>query len=213
LYTFRYGRGLSQVDLDLDSRIVKQGASYRYGIGFSLRGNAESKPPSQAGLKAFRSVTDLQVSPHSLPALSLGKNVIRFRDQSPGPRRVRITHRWREISDRHSPAKVETALSPQNGKETESLSPALKWSTSTDPDASDKVVDYQVMVSLRPDCRWLLSPTLYQSMGSDQTEWRLPAGFLNPGTTYYWKVRARDNRGDIGEWSRIFRFTTSGGAN
>ena len=84
--------------------------------------------------------------------------------------------------------------------------------TATDPDPGDKVADYQVMVSLRPDCRWPLSPILWQNVGSEKTEWQLPSSFLNPGTTYYWKVRARDNRGDVGEWSRVFQFKTPGDA-
>jgi hypothetical protein len=49
-------------------------------------------------------------------------------------------------------------------------------------------------------------------MGSDKTAWQLPATFLNPGTKYYWKVRARDSNGTIGKWSPVFRFRTSDSA-
>lgn len=212
LYNFRWGKGAKQVELDLDPNLLKTGVVYSYSLGFALRGDAESKPPTQTGVDGFRSVTDLQVSPHSLPALSLGKNVVRYRDQSPGPKRVRITHRWREIHDRRPPRPVEAAVTPRDGAEISSLAPVLQWVPATDPDPGDKVVDYQVMISLHPDCRWPLSPTLYQNVGSEKPEWQAPASFLNPGTTYYWKVRARDSRSDIGEWGPIFRFKTADGA-
>ena len=200
------------VDLDLDARISRAGVLYQYGIGFAIRGNAETKPPAQAGLDGFRSVSDLQVSPHSLPALTLGRNTVRFWSSFSGAAKVRITHRWREIADRRPPTKIDAPPSPGDGEQAATLTPTLKWTPATDPDPSDKVADYQVMMSLRPDCRWPLSPTLHQNVGSDKAEWTVPASFLNPGTAYYWKVRARDNRGDIGEWSRVFRFRTANDA-
>jgi len=208
LYNLRE-KGTAQPELDLDPKIARNGVLYRYGIGFAIRGNAEASPPTEAGLGGLRLVTDLQVSPHSLPALSLGKNTIRFRHGGSAAAKIKITHRWREFDDRRPPGQVTSAVSPANGGEMSSLAPVLKWPPAADPDPSDKVADYQVMMSLRSDCRWPLSPTLWQSVGSDTAEWSVPASFLNPNTTYYWKVRARDSRGDIGEWSPVFQFRTS----
>jgi hypothetical protein len=208
LYTFQWGQGRKTVELSLDSRIRKREAVYSYAIGFLLRGNGESKPASQAGVDSFRSVTDLQVSPHSLPALVLGKNTVRFWHQSPGPVKVRITHRWRP-RDGPKPGVVASPARPADGGETADLAPTLAWLPVADPDANDKIADYQVMVSLRPDCRWPLSQALHQNVGSAKSEWRVPASFLNPGTTYYWKVRARDNQGNIGDWGPVFHFSTA----
>jgi hypothetical protein len=42
---------------------------------------------------------------------------------------------------------------------------------------------------------------------SDKLEWTVPAKFLNPGTTYHWRVRARNSRGDIGDWGPAFAFS------
>ena len=206
LYEYRWSRGPQIVNLDLDSRILKQSATYKYSLGFALRGNAESDPPTQSGVEAFRFETDLQVSPHSLPALSLGKNIVRFQHGSLQPVQVRITHKWKEISDRRLPGKVKTAVEPGIGSEVATLTPDLKWSPAA---GGDPAVDYQVMVSLRPGCRWPLSTALHQNVGSAKTEWKIPESFLNPGTTYYWKVRARGNGGDIGEWGTVFSFKTS----
>lgn len=185
---------------------------YGYGLSFALRGNAESAPPTQSGIDAFRSETDIQVSPHSLPALTRGRNTVRFWHQSQEAVKVRITHRWREIYNKWPPGKVESAVSPGDGREVSTLTPTLTWLPAAHPDNNCTVVDYQVMVSLRPECRWPLSPTLHQNMGSAKTEWQVPASFLNPGTDYYWKVRARDNNGNTGQWSPVFRFRTSDSA-
>jgi len=208
LYTFRWGKGTEQVELDLDPSILKSEPCYRYEIGFILKGSAQNN--TQAGVDWFKSVTDLQVSPHSLPALSLGKNLIRYRDSSPGAKSVRLTWTWRERNDNHPPSAVTEAVS---AAEFSTLKPTLQWRPAKDADNGDKVADYQVQVSLRPDCRWPVSMALYRSLGSDTCEWTLPESFLNPGTTYYWRVRARDSRGVVGEWGKVFSFRTSSGAS
>jgi hypothetical protein len=210
LYVYRWGKGAQKVSLDLDSRLMRSHSNYGYSIGFAIGASADNKPATQTGVDAFRSETDLQVSPESLPALSLGKNTVRFRQQSDA--KVRITYRWREISGRRPPGKVQAPVSPASGGEVTTLAPVLEWAPPGEVEGSDKVGDYQVMVSLRPDCRWPLSTTLQQNVGSAKTEWKVPAGFLNPGTTYYWKVRARNGRGDIGEWGTVFSFKTAAGA-
>jgi hypothetical protein len=203
LYTLRWEKGAKEVDLDLDPHLLRAGAGYRYAIGFTLRGSAGAKPPTQAGLEQFRSVTDLQVSPHSLPALALGRNVIRFRSQAGSPVKMRVTHRWREIDDRQPPEAVATVLAPGDAGQADTLQPVLRWAPAA------RAVDYQVMVSLRPDCRWPLSPALHQSAGPGKTEWQVPATFRLPGTTYHWKIRARAADGTLGPWSRVFRFKTA----
>ncbi|MBN2288341.1 MAG: hypothetical protein JXQ83_03340 [Candidatus Glassbacteria bacterium] len=210
LYTFRWGSGEEDIELDLDPSIMKAFPVYTYYLSFSLKGRAESDPPRQAGVERFRSVSDLQVSPHSLPALSLGRNVVRYRDSGgTAVRNVRITHTWRETVGNHAPGTVSSAVSPAESGETGSLAPTLKWLSAGDPDPGDKAEDYQVMVSLRPDCRWPLSPSLYRNVGSEKCEWKVPGSFLNPGTTYYWRVRARDSRGAVGSWGKVFSFRTA----
>jgi len=127
LYEYRWGRGPQSVSLDLDSKLRNSASSYQYAIGFSMRGNAGSKPPTQSGLEAFRSETDLQVSANSLPALALGKNTVHFRSQSSNPIRVKITHRWKESYD-GPPDKIKSAIDPGEGQEIATLTPILKWS-------------------------------------------------------------------------------------
>ena len=208
LYTFRWGKGAEQIELDMDPSIMKSEPCYRYEIGFTLKGSAQNN--TQAGVDWFKSVTDLQVSPHSLPALSLGKNVVRYRDSTPGTKKVKLTWSWRERNDNHPPS---TVTEPLSVAEFSTLAPTLQWRPAKDVDNGDKVTDYQVQVSLRPDCGWPVSMALYRSLGSDKCEWTLPESFLNPGTAYYWRVRARDSRGAMGEWGKVFSFRTTAGAS
>jgi len=213
LHNFRWGNGSRDIELVLDPSILKASPVYTYYLTFTLKGRAGADSPAQAGVDWFRSVSDLQVSPHSLPALSLGRNVVRYRDScGSAGRKVRITHTWREIGDNHAPGRVTGAVSPRNSGVTGSLRPTLEWLPAVDKDSGDKVADYQVMVSLRADCRWPLSPSLYRNVGSDKCEWTVPESFLNPKTTYYWRVRARDSRGAVGDWGEIFSFRTSSSA-
>ena len=210
LYVYRWGKGPEPVSLDLDPKLSGGAAQYDYSIGFAISGNGTRQPTTQTGVDAFRSETDLQVSPESLPALSLGKNVIRFRQQSSG--KVRITHTWKEVAGHRPPGQIVNAVEAGDAREVASLTPVLKWAAPAASDAMARPVDYQVMVSLRPDCRWPLSTTLHRNVGSARTEWQVPASFLNPGTEYYWKVRARNAAGDVGEWGSVFSFKTAAGA-
>jgi hypothetical protein len=208
IYNFQSNNKAKTVELDLDSNILKQGVIYDYSLQFAFRGNANSIPPTQAGLDSLRAVTDLQVAPDSLPALSLGKNVIHYWNESTGAQRVRITYKWREANDRPA-GQVTAILSPPNGAQVANLAPILKWSAPANSASTNRAVDYQVMICSKPDCRWPLSPTLYRNVGSDRAEWNVPATFLNVATTYYWKVRGRSSDGGIGAWSRVFSFATS----
>ena len=210
LYTYRWGNGTEDVELYLDNLLLGDECPFSYNIGVTAAGNRRNNQHAQAGLEKFRLVSDLQVSPHSLPALSPGKNIIRYRDSSPGTgKQVRITHKWQENNGNRPPEIVSQAVT---SGEVATLTPTLQWNPAVDKDKNDKVVDYQVMVSLCEDCRWPLSMSLYRNVGSDKCEWKVLESFLNPGTTYYWKVRARDSHGAEGEWGKVFSFRTADNA-
>ena len=40
------------------------------------------------------------------------------------------------------------------------------------------------------------------------TVFNTPEGWLNRGTTYYWRVKAEDENGNWSDWSEVFSFTT-----
>ncbi len=214
-YSWAYGLGDCRAVLD--GKMLKDGpqATYSFNAIYSLSADKRNeKVPAefpliyggQSGLDKVKIVVDLQVNPGSLPALSLGKNVIRCVDQSGESRKLKITYRWREIDDQHAPAAPESAVSPAQGATVKDLAPRFEWAASTDQDG-DRIANYRFQLSLRPDCAWPLCTTFDRDV-RDGAVFQAPKGWLNPKTTYYWRVRAEDASGRFGPWSRIFSFTT-----
>ena len=210
LYAYRYYTGPRDIGLYLDPIVSTQTrvGKYGYAVHFNFGADALADPPVQTGIDRLRIVTDLQVSPHSLPALSLGENHVIYRDETVGAVKVRITHVWAERSDNTPPHSPVAPKTPRDGARVRSLIPTLSWEPVTDPDPGDSVADYHVCISLRPDCAWPVSPSLDVEVGSDSPELTVPESWLNPDTVYYWRVRARDTRGDWGPYSRVWRFST-----
>ncbi len=207
VYNFRWGQGAKEIELDLDPSVLKNAPLYGYRMVFQFTDSGEEE--TRSGLEWFKTVTDLQVSPHSLPALKLGRNVIRWRSQGESPGKVKVTYKWRERRDNTAPGNVSKADCPDSFS---TLAPTLRWRAAKDSDKGDSVADYQVMVSLRPDCRWPASMSLYRNVGGPDCRWTVPEAFLNAGATYYWRVRARDSRGAVGQWGKVFSFQTTAGA-
>ncbi len=202
--------GSFEVDLSLDEVLYPAGERGRrsYSVDFRFTANEKNDPATQTGVEEVELTTLLQCAPNSLPALSLGKNVIRYRDDSPEGRKVRITHVWRERADNHPPQPPKRAVYPGDGATVDDLAPLFQWQAARDADGEVRIDDYRINLSRDPRCRWPLATALLRLTGSAGPEWKLPEGWLNPGTTYYWQVQAKDSRGVWGDWSPVFRFTT-----
>lgn len=154
--------------------------------------------------------SDVQTCALGLPELTVGENRLVYTDESPGERRVRITHRWRERSAWHPPAAPGAALAPPDGAAVEGTRVRFAWDAARDPDG-DAIADYHFELSAHADMRWPLSPNFEKRMSltpsQGQAEWTTPyLGLLNPDTTYYWRVRALDATGVWGPWSKTFSF-------
>jgi hypothetical protein len=209
-YTYRYRTGPEQVELYLDPIVSSQSVIGRYGyrVRFAMGADGKVNPDAETGIEKFKITTDIQVAPKSLPALSLGENKVVYEDDTDGPHELRITHVWEERSDGSPPAPPGKAVSPKDGGKVKSPAPTLKWASAKDPDGDDTITDYHIQVSLRPDCRWPVCTKLDQDLGSNDTEFQIPESWLNPKTTYYWRVKAKDHQGNWSPWSKTWKFTT-----
>jgi hypothetical protein len=176
---------------------------YEYWVQLELQGR----------LQDVEFDSDVQMSLLGMPELVVGNNKLLYTDETKGPRHVRITHAWLERSDWRPPAAPAAPVFPADRATVEGTNLTFKWSEATDPDG-DQIADYHIQLCERPDLRWVLSPNfdklVSKTPSKGKTEWSIPfTGLLNPGTTYYWRVRAMDDKGVWGPWSRRFSFECS----
>jgi len=204
--------GVFELEADLDP-LFPTGEPARYSYLLRVEMTA-ARSSDGVGLDSLRIENDIQMAPLSLPGLTLGENRITYRDESPGPHTVRLTHSWVERSSTRPPSAPAGPVFPPEGGETEGTGFALEWEPSADPDG-DAIADYHFQLSNRSDLRWCLSPNFSRliSLTPDKgsPRYTLPyEGLLNPDQTYYWRVRARDDQGVWGPWSDIWSFTPRG---
>ena len=92
----------------------------------------------------------------------------------------------------------------------------FEWQPAADPDG-DKIADYHFELSSRSDMKWPLSMSFAKLIsrtsdaGSARFTLKAP-GELNPDREYYWHVRAKDEKGVWGPWSKTWSFTPRGPA-
>jgi len=110
------------------------------------------------------------------------------------------------IASAPRPAAPAEALSPKDGAVIKELAPRFEWTAASDADG-DRIACYRFQLSLRPDCAWPLVSAFDRNVRG-QTFFQAPAGWLNPKPTYYWRVRATDEEGNTGPWSKVFSFRT-----
>jgi hypothetical protein len=106
---------------------------------------------------------------------------------------------------RNSPPKTPSLVSPANEATEVSITPTLQASSFSDSDG-DSHANSHWQVSHNSgftDIAWDSSESYQPSI---QTT--LPSEWLNYNTTYYWRVRYKDNRGTWSIWASPWSFTT-----
>ena len=96
------------------------------------------------------------------------------------------------------PVAVPILVSPPNNSNGQSTTPLLDW------DTVSAATNYKIQVSVDS----LFTSPAFDTSGVVLSQVIVPAGRLNNNTTYFWRVRGRNNGGE-GPWSLIWRFTTS----
>ncbi len=157
-----------------------------------------------------------------MPSMTVGNNSFTYlehpdnRSGANAARHLKITHTWVERSRTRPPKAPESPVYPANGGQSDGTDVVFQWNAATDPDG-DPITDYHFQLSDRSDLRWPMSPNFdkYVSRTTDkgQTRYTLPRpGLLTHGSTYYWRVRAKDSHGVWGPWSDTWSFTAQGPA-
>jgi len=198
-------------------------ARYEYQLKCQLEGPAR--------LRRLAVVNDLQMAPMTLPEMAVGENAFTYSDQSAEGRKVRITHRWVERSVSRPPQAPQAAIYPPDGGESDGTDVVFQWAAANDPDG-DAIGDYHFELSSRADMRWPVSMCFYKlisrtadvnkekdkATGKEKStvkaQYTLPQpGLLTPDRQYYWRVRAMDDKGVWGPWSKTWSFTARGPAH
>jgi hypothetical protein len=202
------GKTWTAVGANLDALFPPDGPA-RYGYRLRCRLGGEAR------LARLAIVNDLQMAPLALPGMVIGSNRFSYTDAS-GARAVRIMHEWVERSASRAPEAPPAALEPPDGGESNGTQVAFRWEWPKDADG-DRIADYHFELSDRPEMSRPLSMSFAKliSRTADRggARYTLPEpGLLNPDRTYYWRVRARDEKGVWGSWSKTWSFTPRGPA-
>jgi hypothetical protein len=207
------GEMIGEADIDDVLNPKPTPAIYDYYVKFELQ---TKNAPADVGMTQLCIESDVQLATTSLPGLSAGVNSVVYSDESKegSPlrdalrQRVKITHGWTESSATKPPLSSAKPVLPNDGG-TVSLASLTKlaWQEAKDPDG-DKISDYHIQVSARPDMLLPISGNFDRITSSPKAEWDVPQGWLVKGRTYYWRIRARDSNGVWGNWSKIWKFRT-----
>ena len=195
------GPGPKRADVNLDEAINPTGGPPEYE--FWVRVSLSSKSGKAAAVLTDLSIRgDIMVSPIFLPRLRLGENKVVYTDDSGGSRKVRVTYKWRETTAT-KPLAAPKLIRPSDRQTLRDEKITYQWQP------VDGATAYHFQVSRDPAMRWPYRPsfdTVY-----NHTEYCVPfCGIYSPDEEYYWRVRAQNDKGIWGEWSKIRTFRWSG---
>ncbi|MFV1967121.1 MAG: putative Ig domain-containing protein [Pirellulaceae bacterium] len=180
--------------------VLHRPAKYNYFVRVGLASSDERQGAMLCSLSIH---TDVLAAPTSLPRLRCGTNSVRYWDESQGAHRLQITHEWKESHAVTPLAPVRAPESPQRDARIRDSLVTFRWPKVPEADR------YHLQVSRRPDFRYPYRPSLDVMVPA--TTWRVPfTGIFSPDTTYYWRLRCRDEWGVWGPWSEGWKFTWQG---
>jgi len=164
------------------------------GAGFASRGLVHVYYDTQEVAKDWTDAQGQLVISFIVPQSQHGSHVVRARDDRGNTAEATFTAE-------SIPPAAPSLFTPRTGSQVDSLTPAFDWSDAQDPSG--------VTYSLELAHNDRFAPVVLAKTGLGASQYTLAeAEKLEPGT-YYWRVRAIDNAGNIGQWSFIFTFEAS----
>ncbi len=195
------GPGVKQADVQIDQAIdvIHGRPEYEFFVRVRL---ISASGKGAAALTGLSIRGDVMVSPIFLPRLRLGDNRVVYTDASRPGRKVCVTYRWRETTAT-KPLPAPNLTHPPDKQTLRDDTVTYKWQ------AVDGAVAYHLKVSRDPAMRWPYRPSL--DVVYKGTEFAVPFwGIYAPDTTYYWRVRAQNDKGIWGEWGKTRTFRWAG---
>jgi hypothetical protein len=103
------------------------------------------------------------------------------------------------VSSINQPPSIPTLLNPVDGGVVSTLTPVLQVNPSSDPENKPLNYRYQIYADVN------LSGLVIEKVTSE-TQWTLEQNLMDQ-TTYYWRVRAEDEKNLAGDWSEVADFS------
>jgi hypothetical protein len=190
------GRGEIKCNVNIDETLEYKRAPAKYVYFVKITANKNA-------IKSLRIVSDIMISPHALPRLSLCKNKIEYTDDTKEPHEITATYLWRESDSVKPPMPPEQPITPANNETVRAATVPFKWP------ASKEARYYHIRVCRREDMKLAFRPCFDVFVTS--VEHHSPfAGLFNPDEQYFWHVRVCNTEGVWGKWSPTWKFKWQG---
>lgn len=204
------GRSVDSIALSSFINTSSSAAVYTYYLRFKLT----SQQLYSCKINALKFQSDIQANKYFIPQLQLGANTIKLTSGASANKALQLDVSWLENSSNTPPVSISSPSFPLDGGVVDSTQFTFKWPVASDPD-NDAIIDYHFQLSDQPDMPYPLAPNFdrYISASDSTLQPQFSSeikNFLNPGTRYYWHVRAMDARGAWSAWSPVWSFVPNG---